>query len=797
MRSQASYKCPAIVSSGVERGRPPLRPDGLVSGHDGRYGRSRGPEDGGQGSAWHRWGAAMARHRRAVLLVWVVVLGACAALYPSLKEVLSEPDYKVGGSQSAQVEDLLDGPGFHGAGNEQDAIVFFSARLRASDPVYRGVVARALRAAHSSAGVESVLSPYGGHSDVRRISVDGHAAVARLAMGGNARERFKTAEEVQSAVAHAGGAGVQAWLTGFSALSKDISRTDTADSERGEAIGVPLALVILTLALGAMVAAIVPLLLAGSGVLLTFGVIALIGRVFNFDLVLLTIVTLIGVGIGIDYSLFIVSRFREELARLPEAPRRERRRVAQAVGGAVATSGRTILYSGLVVGLSLTSLLVVRAPVFREFVIGVGAAVVCTLAAALTLLPAVLAQLGPRINAGLLSRRLQPADAKPGASAGQGGWARWALVMMRHPVIVSSGVLLLLLITLAPVLGLRSGIAIDIPSLAETPSGKGALVLARSFSAGMTTPLEVVVTDGSGRRHSPSFGVGVHARAVSGKSNVVRLASATLATELRRDRRVASVSRQSYRSGVLLTVVPAVPVDSTATQALVRRVRVDLAPKVDAREGTTTLAGGWPAQSADSASETTAKLPFVLAITLGLALIFLLVVFRSIVLPLKAVAMNLLATGATLGLVVLVFQDGHGEHLLGFSSPGFIQAYLPLCMFVILFGLSMDYEIFLIRRMQEEWRATGDNRLSVASGVEHTARPISAAAAIMVAVFGSSLVARVLELKEFGFALAMAIAIDATLIRLVLVPALMCLLDARNWWLPDRLARVLPRLELD
>jgi putative drug exporter of the RND superfamily len=270
-----------------------------------------------------------------------------------------------------------------------------------------------------------------------------------------------------------------------------------------------------------------------------------------------------------------------------------------------------------------------------------------------------------------------------------------------------------------------------------------------------------------------------------------------LATELRRDRRVASVSRQSYRSGVLLTVVPAVPVDSTATQALVRRVRVDLAPKVDAREGTTTLAGGWPAQSADSASETTAKLPFVLAITLGLALIFLLVVFRSIVLPLKAVAMNLLATGATLGLVVLVFQDGHGEHLLGFSSPGFIQAYLPLCMFVILFGLSMDYEIFLIRRMQEEWRATGDNRLSVASGVEHTARPISAAAAIMVAVFGSSLVARVLELKEFGFALAMAIAIDATLIRLVLVPALMCLLDARNWWLPDRLARVLPRLELD
>ena len=736
----------------------------------------------------------MARHRRVVLLAWAIVLSACLALYPSLREVLSEPDYKVDGSQSSQVESLLEGAGFHGAGNEQDAIVFFSREQRAGDPAYRKVVARVLRTVRLHAGVEGVAGPYGAHGALAQISADGHAAVARLALGGSARERFKRAGELQSVVARAGQAGVQAWLTGNSALAKDISQIDTADSERAEAIGVPLAFVILLVALGAIAAAIVPLLLAGSGVLLTFGVIALLGRVLDFDNFMLTIVTLIGVGIGIDYSLFIVSRFREELARLPEAPRREGRRVAQAVGVAVATSGRTILYSGVTVALSVTSLLVVRAPLFREFVIGTGAAVMCTLAVALTLLPAALAQLGSRINAGSLSHRLQPADAKPGAPEGESGWARWARAMMRRPVLVSVTVLSLLLVAMTPVFGLRSGIALDIPALSETPSGRGAQILARSFSAGMTAPLEVVATDRVGDRRSVLLGG--RARTAHRSSGALPAAS-RLATELRRDRRVAGMVLRAYPSGVLLTIVPAVAIDSTAVQSLVRRIRIQLAPAAGARDGATIIVGGWPAQSLDAASVTTRKLPLVLAITLGMALVLLLIVFRSIVLPLKAVAMNVLATGATLGLVVFIFQDGHGESLLGFSSSGFIQAYLPLCMFVLLFGLSMDYEIFLIRRIQETWRKTADNRRSVVSGVEHTGRPISAAAAIMVAVFGSLVTAQVLELKEFGFALATAIAVDATLIRLVLVPALMCLLDARNWWLPDRLGRILPRLEID
>jgi RND superfamily putative drug exporter len=194
--------------------------------------------------------------------------------------------------------------------------------------------------------------------------------------------------------------------------------------------------------------------------------------------------------------------------------------------------------------------------------------------------------------------------------------------------------------------------------------------------------------------------------------------------------------------------------------------------------------GGATAKIVDLSNETTAKVPLVLGLILTLSLLFLIAVFRSLVLPIKAIIMNLLATGATVGIVILIFQDGHGEKLLGFTSVGFIQVYLPLSIFALLFGLSMDYEVFLIRRMRETWLATHDNELAVATGVEHTARPISAAAAIMVAVFGSFATANVLELKQFGLGLALAIAIDATLIRLVLVPALMRLMGARNWWLP-------------
>ena len=445
-----------------------------------------------------------------------------------------------------------------------------------------------------------------------------------------------------------------------------------------------------------------------------------------------------------------------------------------AVGAAISSSGRTILFSGAVVALALSTLVVIRTPTYREFALGAALVVICTVIAALTLLPALLAALGARVNRGALPARLQPRDARVHVAAdGHGVWARWALAVMRRPLLAAIAVAGALILAATPLLGLRTGVDFGIRSLGGTPSGKGEQVLARSFGAGTLAPIEIV-------DQPPRFDGG--GLSPSDTARAARLAR-ELAPSAHDD--VAAIAVTPGRDAVLLTVSPRTPIDSYDSEQLVRHIRATLVPPIIASGGPDVAVGGASAKIVDLSNETTAKVPLVLGLILTLSLIVLMAVFRSVVLPVKAVIMNLLATGATVGIVILIFQDGHGERPLGFTSTGFIQVYLPLSIFALLFGLSMDYEVFLIRRMRETWLATHDNELAVATGVEHTARPISAAAAIMVAVFGSFATANVLELKQFGVGLALAIAIDATLIRLVLVPALMRLLGARNWWLPQ------------
>jgi RND superfamily putative drug exporter len=745
--------------------------------------RAHGPRTA-KASLLYRWGAAIARHRRAVLVAGVVVLVGCVLLSPKLEGALNAPEYGVKGTDSSRVEQLLERR-FPGIGSEDDGLVFYSAHHLAGDSAFHEVVASVLAVAARQAGVRTVLGPYDPNA-VGQISSDEHSAVAAITLGGSTHQRFARARSMQSAVGRQARDGIHVWLTGFSPIARDLSDVERTDTERAEAIGVPVALVILLLALGTAMAAMAPLLMAGAGLLFTYGVLALLTTLFHFDNLLLAIVTMIGVGIGIDYGLFIVSRFREELSHPERASGGERDRVADAVGTALATSGRTILFSGAIVALALASLLVVDSPIFREVAVGSVVVVACMLIVAMTLLPALLAQLGAGINRGALPARFHPADSRAQAGGARGGWAKWALLMMRRPIpaaIVAAGVLILAAI---PVTGLHYGINLGVLSVSSTPSGKGESVLARSFSPGAVAPLQIVLTGGS-----VSGGAG----GSHGRSDVA--SAVKLTQELEDDRQVTGVAERRSGLGVLLTVVSATRIDSPATVALVHHIRRDLAPPIHAHGGPTVLVGGATAITVDFSNQMRASLPLVVGLVLGMSLICLLAAFRSIVLPIKAVLMNLLVTGAALGLVVLIFQQGHGEHLLGFTSTGFIQAFVPLGMFALLFGLSMDYEIFLIRRVREEWRRTHDNRLAVATGIEHTARPISAAAAIMVAVFGSFLSANLLELKQIGFALAVAIALDASLVRLILVPATMRLLGARNWWLPRSLERVLPEIEFD
>ncbi|WP_330231143.1 MMPL family transporter [Nocardia sp. NBC_00508] len=714
----------------------------------------------------------MARHRRLVITAWVVLMIACGAVFPLVAGQLKAPNYGVDQAASTRASTLVQRH-FSGLGNEQDVIVFDSPDGTVADPGRRAVVDRVLAAARAETGVVTVVGPFDPIAK-NQVSEDGHAALALVGLEGDASSLPARAAALQRAVAGAAGAGVTANVTGFSPITNDLTAVETAATTEAESIGLPLALVILVLAFGAALAAALPLLLAIAGLTLTFGVLYLLSFGLTFDAFLITIVTMIGTGIGIDYAMFIVSRFREELARRAITGR-DPAAIAEATGVAIATSGRTIAFSGVVVGISVCSFFIMESPIFREVGTGVLVSVICTLIAALTLLPAVLAVLGPRVNKWQLPPKWRPADARSDSGAAQGLWAHWAHLVMRRPVLFATAAGAILVVAALPIGSLRYGIDLGTTSMGDQPTARAQLVLDRSFSPGAVSPVQVVIT-----------GPGDDAL-----DNTGRQQAHVLATTLSGDHRVGDIETLSNDGRILLNVVPKVAIDSGEAIALVRHIRDDLAGGMP---DTQVLVGGATAAFVDLSDETTQKLPWVIMLVLGMSLLFLLVIFRSIAVPVKAVLMNLLATAAATGLTVAVFQWGYGAEVLGFTSPGFLQVYIPITVFVLLFGLSMDYEVFLIRRIQEAWEDSHDTDSAIAVGIEHTARPITAAAAIMVAVFGSFLIAPVPELKQFGFSLAIAIAIDATLVRLVLVPALIKLFGDWNWWLPAGLDRVLPRV---
>ena len=756
-----------------------------------------------------RWGVWVARHPWWSLSFWTAVVVAAIVFYPYLLSTLVASDYSVTGSESQQVSQLM-GSEFAAAGAEQDVIVFDSATLTIDDQEYRDAVDRVLGAVKGQPGVTSLLGPL--DPGMQSVLTSGSAAVASLGLSGDDRERADRAADLQDVVQKSAGAGpVQAYLTGFSPTSNDITDVENADLERAESIGLPVAFLVLLVALAALVSACIPLLVAVVAIMATFLALTAFTTVMSFDAFLLSIVTMLGIGISIDYSLFILFRFREELAKARAAGRSDA--VPHSVGAAMATSGLTILFSGSIVAISLFSLFVVNSPLFRGMAFGAVLVVVCTLLVTWTMLPAFLAVLGDRVNKGRL-RRLEPADEKTGAQK-PSAWERWARTVLSHPWIAVPAAALLLLFAL-PTFGIKLGIDLGMSALSDTPSGKGAMVLEKSFSAGAMSPVQVLAShEGSGaltqsdlttidafttalskdHRVAGVFSIATLLRQTTGKVSPQAL------QQLEQVPEAETILNQTVNVGnggdrTIVTIVPKAPPDSTEASNLVKDVRSDIIPAQTGTTGPQMLVGGETAQFVDLSKETLAKLPVVMTIVLTLSFLYLLVVFRSVLMPAKAVLMNLLATGAAFGLTAWVFQGGHLESAFGFTSVGFIQVYLPVIVFAVLFGLSMDYEVFLIGRMREEYVRTGDNEYAVAKGIAHTARPIAAAALIMAAVFGCFLIADMLELKEFGFALAIAVVLDATLVRLLLVPAFMKVAGDANWWLPKFLDRHLPRIQV-
>ncbi|MCA1727231.1 MAG: MMPL family transporter, partial [Actinobacteria bacterium] len=562
------------------------------------------------------------------------------------------------------------------------------------------------------------------------------------------------------------------------------------DLERSESIAIPIALLILIAALGSLIAAGMPLALALMSLMISFALIGVFATFVETNVFAQNLASMIGIGVGIDYALFILARFRSEL--------KTGLSVGEAVAEAVATSGKAVLVSGLTVVVALSGVLLVNIQAYRTMGVAAMIAVAVAALAAVTLLPALLGWVGRRIDKFSIHRR---ADREEGRY-----WHRWAMAVMKRPWTALLACLVLLAFLAWPARNLALGSSGPSILPEDHPARRAFEIASRAFGEGQGEPTKVLL-ETSAPVTSPEglAEVAAISEAVAADPEVLSVASITtlLPPGVTPEQAIRTPEGQQLfaqfvsRDG-MLTQIQAVTEHSPQSEIvhqMVHRLRDGLPGVVG--EGSTVLVGGQPGLDVDLTEEMGDKLVPVVGLVLLLSFLVLMLFFRSLLLPLKAILMNLASVLAAYGVLVFVFQDGHFEQLLGFKAAGHIEAFLPLFLFTTLFGLSMDYEVFLLARIREEYVRTKDNTEAVGWGLEHTARIITSAAAIMVVVFGAFAFAELVPIKAMGFGLATAVLLDATLIRTILVPATMRLMGDWNWWLPGWLDRILPHVALE
>ena len=547
-----------------------------------------------------------------------------------------------------------------------------------------------------------------------------------------------------------------------------IGNVITAAPGPSEGAGILGAMLIMLIAFGSVVAMGLPILTALCGIAIGFALEDLLSHVLNVPIFAPEMLAMIGLGVGIDYALFIVTRYRQGLF--------EGRDPRQAVATALATSGRAVLFAGSTVVISLLGLFLLQLPFLQGLAVGTIAAVLLVMAAALTLLPAMLGFSGRAIDRLHLPKLLQT-GATPAPNS---FWYRWSRAIQRRPW--TSGILaLLVLVALAvPLFSMRLAFtdASNDPTTLTTRQAYD--LLAEGFGPGFNGPLVVAAPLSSAGDAATMTRVDVAVRATPG------IAFA------------APVEINTGHSAAVIIAYPTTAPQAAQTSQLVTTLRTSVIPDATAGSHLRVLVGGETAASVDASNYLAHRLPWVISAVIVLSFLLLMAVFRSVVIPAKAAIMNLLSVGAAYGVIVAVFQWGWGGSIIGIGHTGPIDPWIPLMMFTILFGLSMDYEVFLLSRMREEWRRTGDNSSSVADGLAKTARVITSAAAIMICVFGSFVIGDPLRiLKVFGLGLAASILIDASLVRLILVPSVMELLGRSNWYMPRWLDRIVPTLGVE
>ena len=676
-----------------------------------------------------------------------------------------------------------------------EVVVVQSDSLTVDDPEFREKV-EAVFEEVAALGPEVVTTGrhYYQDSDDSLVSADRMTAIIPLVLTGALDDATENIVEVVAVVEHANtDDGFRVLTVGEASIAHESNELNQEDLEQGERFGVPIALIVLVVLFGAVVAALVPLGLAVVSIVIALGIAALVGQVMDLIFFITLMITMIGLAVGIDYSLIIISRFREEMDRGLDK--------LQAAERAGATAGRTVLFSGLTVVVALVGMLIVPSSFFQSIGLGAIIVVLVALAATLTLLPAVLALLGANVNRLSLPLLRRKAAARDGQTSSDGFWEKVTRAVVRYPIVSIIVIAVPMLAAAYFYFEIETGLnGVDVfPEDAQTR--EAFFVLEEEFSFGLVTPAEIVI-EGSVNAPQVKEAIAALQQSIEGDGRFTVLR----AEQFLNPEQLALLRQGGYQilpsglvvnpDGDLALISVAPPGESSARPAVeaVEDLRNEYIPAAFDGVPADVYVGGRTALTVDIFDMIETYTPVVFAFVLGVSFLILMLVFRSIVIPIKAIIMNLLSVGAAYGLLVLVFQKSGG--VLGFQHAEAIDVWIPLFLFSILFGLSMDYHVFLLSRIRERYDETGDNTAAVAYGLRSTAGLITGAALIMVVVFGAFASGKTIINQQVGFGLAVAIFLDATLVRSVLVPASMELLGGRNWYLPSWL-NWLPDLRIE
>jgi putative drug exporter of the RND superfamily len=688
-----------------------------------------------------RLGRWTATHFRAVAAVWVLIAIAAGVFAPRVEHALSGAGWEAAGSQSLTARELVD-RNFSGLSSSSLMVVVRARDLELGDPGFDRAVRRVEGTLRESDAVGVVVPPSRGVS----VSADGHTAVVQAGAARDSNGMVRAADDLKNELVKAGsGDGVDVNLTGASGMWSDFNHANKTAMLKSEVISWPVTMAILVLAFGSLVAAGLPLMLTILGLVAAAGSLYLGTQLLDISIWAMNFALMFALALGIDYALFVLMRFRNAFFGQGLG-------AVDAAGVAMDTAGKAVLFSGLTVLISLSAVMLVPSPAFRSMSLGIMLAVVFVLAATLTLLPAVLAKLGPRVDK-LALGWIHSGEHRSAR------FARWGERLWRRPLAWGAAALVALVVLALPVLGLETGM----PSIKVVPAGdqsrQGYDQVQAAFGAGAPGALQIV---------GPQAAVDRAAATLDGDPGLAR-----------------KLPAQRGRGG--LALVQAIPAQDPSDKEVGRtidRLRAGLPGGF--------VVGGATAENHDLEEALASKTALVIGIVLGLGFLLLLVALQAPLIAAVGVLTNLLATSAAFGVAKLVFQDGTVQGLLGFESQGFLDAWAPVFFFSMIFAISMDYTVFLLSSAKEHWDRSQDPREAMVEGIAHSGRVIFAAAAVMVAVFFTFALSGPLPPKEMGVILGVAVLLDAALVRLVLVPVALRLLGARAWWLPRWIDRMLP-----